>query len=146
VGLFAGVWGAGAETTKQWFAQGFRTLDDLRTRARLTRMQQIGLQYYDEFNSRIPREEVTRLESMVKQAANEVAPDLMIETYGSYRRLKSSCGDIDMLMTFKDGRKHTHDIVLARLVDKLKEIGKEIFQSVQHRTVTMINMSRISHS
>ena len=63
--LFAGVWGAGTETTKQWFAQGFRTLDDLRTRARLTRMQQIGLQYYKDFNTRIPREEVTRIETIV---------------------------------------------------------------------------------
>lgn len=63
--LFAGVWGAGTETTKQWFAQGFRTLDDLRTRARLTRMQQIGLKYYKDFNTRIPRDEVTRIETIV---------------------------------------------------------------------------------
>jgi hypothetical protein len=67
VSLFAGVWGAGSETSKQWFAQGFRTLEDLRTRARLTRMQQIGLQYYDDFNTRIPRDEVTRLETIVKK-------------------------------------------------------------------------------
>lgn len=140
--LFAGVWGAGTETTKQWFAQGFRTLDDLRTRARLTRMQQIGLQYYKDFNTRIPREEVTRIETIVnsiffektqqnsfvsiqvKQTADEVVPGLMIETCGSYRRLKASCGDIDMLITFKDGRKHAHETVLAPLIDKLKETGK----------------------
>jgi hypothetical protein len=67
VALFAGVWGAGIETTKQWFAQGFRTLDDLRSRARLTRTQQIGLKYYEDFNTRIPREEVTRIESIVKK-------------------------------------------------------------------------------
>ena len=65
--LFAGVWGAGAETSKQWFAQGFRTLDDLRTRARLTRTQQIGLKYYQDFNTRIPREEVTRIETIVTE-------------------------------------------------------------------------------
>jgi hypothetical protein len=67
VALFAGVWGAGIETSKQWFAQGFRTLDDLRKRARLTRTQQIGLKYYDDFNTRIPREEVTRLERIVNK-------------------------------------------------------------------------------
>jgi len=67
VALFAGVWGAGTETTKQWFAQGFRTLDDLRKRARLTRTQQIGLKYYEDFNTRIPREEVTRLERIVNK-------------------------------------------------------------------------------
>ncbi len=65
--LFAGVWGAGTETSKQWFAQGFRTLDDLRKRARLTRTQQIGLKYYEDFNTRIPREEVTRLERIVNK-------------------------------------------------------------------------------
>jgi hypothetical protein len=67
VALFAGVWGAGTETSKQWFAQGFRTLDDLRKRARLTRTQQIGLKYYEDFNTRIPREEVTRLERIVNK-------------------------------------------------------------------------------
>ena len=48
----------------------------------------------------------------------------MIETCGSYRRLKSSGGYIDMLITFKDGRKHIHESVLAPLIDRLKEIGK----------------------
>ena len=48
----------------------------------------------------------------------------MIETCGSYRRLKSSCGDIDMLMTFRDGKRHVHDTALTPLIDKLKEISK----------------------
>lgn len=139
--LFAGVWGAGTETTKQWFAQGFRTLDDLRTRARLTRMQQIGLKYYDDFNTRIPRDEVTRIGAIaspptairilphlfcaqVKRTAEEVASGLMMETCGSYRRLKPSCGDIDILLTFKDGKRQVHEAVLAPLIDQLKAIGE----------------------
>ncbi|CAF1620047.1 unnamed protein product [Adineta ricciae] len=130
--LFAGVWGAGTETTKQWFAQGFRTLDDLRTRARLTRMQQIGLKYYDDFNTRIPREEVTRIETIVKETANEVTPGLKIETCGSYRRLKATCGDIDILMTVKDSKRHVHDIVLAPLIDKLKQIGFLTHDLINH--------------
>ncbi len=67
VALFSDVWGAGAETAKKWFAQGFRTLDDLRSRARLTRTQQIGLKYYQDFNTRIPRDEVTRIETIVNK-------------------------------------------------------------------------------
>ncbi|CAF1585427.1 unnamed protein product, partial [Adineta steineri] len=130
--LFAGVWGAGTETTKQWFAQGFRTLEDLRTRARLTRTQQIGLKYYQDFNTRIPRDEVTRIETIVKQTADEVAPGLMIETCGSYRRLKPSCGDIDMLMTFKDGKRHIHESILAPLIEKLRDIGFLIHDLINH--------------
>ncbi|UJR16148.1 hypothetical protein I4U23_003059 [Adineta vaga] len=130
--LFAGVWGAGTETTKQWFAQGFRTLDDLRTRARLTRTQQIGLKYYNDFNARIPREEVTRIATIVKQTADEVVPGLMMETCGSYRRLKSTCGDIDILMTFKDGKRHIHETVLAPLIEKLKQIGFLTHDLINH--------------
>ncbi|CAF1642910.1 unnamed protein product, partial [Didymodactylos carnosus] len=75
--LFSGVWGAGSETTKQWFAQGFRTLDDLRTKAKLTRTQEIGLKYYNEFNERIPREEVTQIENIIKAKACEIQPGLI---------------------------------------------------------------------
>jgi DNA polymerase lambda len=41
--LFNGVWGVGPTTAHQWFSQGLRSLDDLRTKANLTRQQQIGL-------------------------------------------------------------------------------------------------------
>lgn len=50
----------------------------------------------------------------------------MIETCGSYRRLKPSCGDIDMLITFKDGKRHLYGNILAPLIDKLKEIGNNL--------------------
>lgn len=58
----------------------------------------------------------------------------MIETCGSYRRLKPSCGDIDILITFKDGRKHIHESVLAPLIDKLKEISKILTLNRNKRT------------
>jgi DNA polymerase/3'-5' exonuclease PolX len=67
----------------------------------------------------------------------------MIETCGSYRRLKSSCGDIDMLITFKDGRKHIHETVLAPLIDKLKEIGKNT--PIKIYFDSSFSLSRISY-
>jgi len=67
----------------------------------------------------------------------------MIETCGSYRRLKSSCGDIDMLITFKDGRRHIHESVLAPLIDKLKEIGKKF---INNSIKILVFFLRISHS
>ena len=84
--LFGNVWGCGPNIAKQWYdqvshrlslrdfriktgfiRQGFRTLDDLRTKAKLSHNQQVGLKYYDEFLERIPREEVTEIEAMVNQ-------------------------------------------------------------------------------
>ena len=45
--------------------QGFRSLDDLRNKAKLSHNQQVGLKYYDEFLERIPRDEVTEIEGTV---------------------------------------------------------------------------------
>ena len=48
------------------FFKGFRTLEDLKSKAALTRQQKIGIKYYDEFKQRIPRSEVVEIERIVK--------------------------------------------------------------------------------
>lgn len=45
--------------------QGFRTLDDIRTKAHLTNSQKIGLKHYDDFLDRMPREEAAAIEKVV---------------------------------------------------------------------------------
>ena len=65
INLFTNVWGAGPTTARAWVAQGFRTLEDLREKANLTRHQQIGLTHYDDFMDRMPREEAGEIEAKV---------------------------------------------------------------------------------
>ena len=45
--------------------QGFRTLEDLSTKAILTRSQKIGIKHYEDFLQRIPREEAEDIEKTV---------------------------------------------------------------------------------
>ena len=42
-----------------------RSLDEVRDRVKLTSNQKIGTQYFDEFDERMQREEVTRIENVV---------------------------------------------------------------------------------
>lgn len=45
--------------------QGFRTLEDIRTKAHLSNTQKIGLKHYDDFLDRMPREEAAAIEKVV---------------------------------------------------------------------------------
>ncbi|XP_065185298.1 DNA polymerase lambda-like [Sycon ciliatum] len=119
VQVFMGIWGAGPETAKKWYAEGFRTLDDIRQKATLNRQQVVGLRLYDDLNKRMPRSEVAEIEAMVSTAALAIIPGLELMTCGSYRRGKSTCGDVDILITHPDGRSH-HNI-FKPLLEKLHE-------------------------
>ncbi len=46
-------------------------MDDLRTKAKLTHNQMIGLKYCSEFLERIPRDEVTQIENVVRRKTKE---------------------------------------------------------------------------
>lgn len=118
---FMGVWGAGPTTAHGWYIQGYRTLEDLREKGNLTRHQQIGLKYYDDINSRIPREEVAEIENYVRSAAHGIKKGLIVMVCGSYRRGRATCGDVDVLVTHPDGQ--SHETVFQPLLNKLRETG-----------------------
>jgi DNA polymerase/3'-5' exonuclease PolX len=119
--MFSKVFGAGPETAKKWHAKGYRTIDDLKKSDKLTQQQKIGVKYYEEFQKRIPREEVDTLSGMVYKHALEIDSEFVMEVCGSYRRGKKDCGDIDVLLTHKTNR--PIDGAMERLIDALTEIG-----------------------
>ncbi|KAI0076868.1 Nucleotidyltransferase [Panus rudis PR-1116 ss-1] len=124
--LFQGIYGVGAQIARQWYAAGCRTLDDLRKEkngVKLTSVQQIGLKYYDDINTRIPREEAKEIYDKIREIALRLDPKLFIEIMGSYRRGKQTCGDIDILITrpTEDGK--THRGVLWNLMRELHAKG-----------------------
>uniref|UniRef100_A0A8B9PBG3 DNA polymerase lambda n=1 Tax=Apteryx owenii TaxID=8824 RepID=A0A8B9PBG3_APTOW len=119
--LFSNIWGAGVKTAQMWYQQGFRTLDDIRTKASLTSQQAVGLKHYADFLERMPREEAAEIEQTVRQAALALNPGLVCVACGSYRRGKPTCGDVDVLVTHPDGQSHRG--VFSKLLDSLRRSG-----------------------
>ncbi|NWU21245.1 DPOLL polymerase, partial [Dyaphorophyia castanea] len=119
--LFSNIWGAGVKTAQMWYQQGFRTLDDIRTKATLTSQQAVGLKHYADFLERMPREEAAEIEQTVREAALALKPGLVCVACGSYRRGKATCGDVDVLVTHPDGQSHRG--VFNKLLDSLRRSG-----------------------
>ncbi|KAI8635176.1 hypothetical protein F5Y19DRAFT_406848 [Xylariaceae sp. FL1651] len=132
--VFCNVYGVGTETAKKWVELGYRTLDDLQSKAKLSVNQRIGVEHYDDLLTRIPRAEVTALGDYVKEAAFVVDPDVKIIVGGSYRRGSDSSGDIDLIVT-KGGTSSTTELgpFLDKLVDILTKRGFLTAALASHR-------------
>ncbi|CZR60968.1 related to DNA-directed DNA polymerase lambda [Phialocephala subalpina] len=122
--LFLGIYNVGPVEASKFIRAGYKTLDDLRTKARLTKCQQIGLDHYDDFATRIPRDQMTALGEIVKAMAKPIDPDVNPIIGGSYRRGAKDSGDIDFIFT-KPGTTHAHDLhyFLSSLVSRLTSTG-----------------------
>ncbi|XP_067003567.2 DNA polymerase lambda isoform X3 [Anabrus simplex] len=120
VELFTKVWGVGPATAESWYLQGYRTLNDLLTKANLTKQQKIGLKYFDEIQDSMSREEVESIFAVVREAALMVEPSLKIMLVGSYRRGKEMCGDVDVLIVKED---NVAKDILTCIITQLKETG-----------------------
>ncbi|KXN90758.1 DNA polymerase lambda [Leucoagaricus sp. SymC.cos] len=130
-GLFQGIYGVGGpskgrSTAFKWYCTGCRTLEDLRNQkggVRLNSVQLIGLQYYQDINSRMPRSEAKSIFDLIKPLALSIDSKLFVEIMGSYRRGKLDCGDIDILITRPTNDDQTHSGILARLLPILHKEG-----------------------
>ncbi|KAJ4394409.1 hypothetical protein N0V93_003626 [Gnomoniopsis smithogilvyi] len=122
--LFLGIYGVGKSTADKWIAQGFRTLDDLRQHAKLTDNQKLGIEHYQDLNTRIPRDQVTKLGECVKAEAAKIDRAVHLLIGGSYRRGADTSGDIDFIIT-KKGTTSSQDLLpfLDQLVGNLWRQG-----------------------
>ncbi|XVE75102.1 hypothetical protein DITRI_Ditri12bG0070000 [Diplodiscus trichospermus] len=120
ISLFGEVWGIGPATALKLYEKGHRTLGDLKNEDSLTNAQKIGLKYFDDIKTRIPRHEVQEMESLLRKVAEDIVPGVMVVCGGSYRRGKASCGDLDIIITHPDGKSHKG--FLQKYVKLLKEM------------------------
>lgn len=86
----------------------------------LSSRQMIGLKHYEDFQSRIPRAEIAALAKVVRGVANELLPGTEAVVTGSYRRGKSSSGDMDILLSHPPSGDCS---IMKALIARLSEIG-----------------------
>ncbi|KAI7004529.1 DNA polymerase beta-like protein, partial [Hortaea werneckii] len=120
---FYHVWGVGATTARDfYFSRGWKDLDDIVEYgwSSLSRVQQIGVKYYEEFLDPIPRDEVARIAGVIHDHAVKVR-DAGIQSLlvGGYRRGKAECGDVDIIVSHPE-EKQTEDLI-TDLVSSLEE-------------------------
>jgi DNA polymerase IV len=123
--LFYKIWGVGATTAKEFYKEkGWRDLDDVVEYgwSKLTRVQQIGVKFYDEFLLSIPRSEVDDIASTIHQHAVKVRNKGMQSlVVGGYRRGKENCGDVDIILSHPDEDQTLN--IITDIVASLEEEG-----------------------
>jgi DNA polymerase IV len=121
--LFYDIWGVAETTARDFYNRGWRDLDDIVEYGwdTLTRVQQIGVKYYDEFQLGIPRQEVESIARTVLEHANSIRPGFEMVIVGGYRRGKLASGDVDVVLSHRDETTTEH--VIERIVVSLERAG-----------------------
>ncbi|KAF4451920.1 DNA polymerase IV [Fusarium austroafricanum] len=105
--LFYNIWGVGAVTAREFYQKGWRDLDDLVEFGwnTLSRSQQLGVKYYDEFLLGIPRDEVASIAASILEHARVIDRGFEMLIVGSYRRGKQQSGDVDVVLSHRNENK-----------------------------------------
>ncbi len=117
------VHGIGDVTGMKYINMGITDLEKLKeahenNTITLTHEMLISLKYLDDLEKRIPKNQIEKLESKLKDISNKINNNLQITICGSYRRNRPDSGDIDVLITHpKPGKTN----FLTVLVEKLQE-------------------------
>lgn len=84
-----------------------------------------GLKYHGVYQEKIPRDEVEKIYEYINNKAKGINKDLNITVCGSFRRLKSTSNDIDILITHPKIRTklqiQNQNNYLIKLVEELKK-------------------------
>ncbi|PTB63566.1 hypothetical protein BBK36DRAFT_1182332 [Trichoderma citrinoviride] len=121
--LFYEIWGVGDVTARHFYNKGWRDLDDIVEYGwnSLSRVQQIGVKYYDEFQLRIPRQETEAISGVILAHARRVDPGFQMVVVGSYRRGKPTSGDVDVILSHPDEAQTLG--IIEKLVSSLEKSG-----------------------
>ncbi|EWG47161.1 DNA polymerase IV [Fusarium verticillioides 7600] len=119
--LFYNIWGVGAVTAREFYQKGWRDLDDLVEFGwnMLSRSQQLGVKFYNEFSQGIPRDEVAAIAAAILEHARLIDPGFEMVIVGGYRRGKQLSGDADVVLSHRNENKTLN--VITKIVVALEK-------------------------
>jgi DNA polymerase beta len=127
--LFCQIHGVGPKKAQELINAGIYSIQELRQKQNeyLNNVQRIGLKYYEDIQQKIPRAEIDKYKSIFAKIFSlySTSESDVFEIVGSYRRRASVSGDIDLIITSKDGK------IYRKLVDDL--ISQKIILEVLSR-------------
>jgi DNA polymerase beta len=94
----------------------------------LTHAIVLGLKYYEDMKELIPRNEITKIYTVIREIADNIDKKLMVKACGSYRRKKNVSNDVDILVTHKQilSKKQYNKNYIKMIVDELKNNYKGV--------------------
>lgn len=118
--------GIGPSAAAMFVKDGIMNIADLRKNIdSLNHHQKIGLNHFDDFELRIPREELIELRDIAKREIKDMDERYTADVCGSFRRGATSSGDIDILLThtkFASSDKKNPEL-LTKVVQRLTACG-----------------------
>ncbi|KAF4824606.1 DNA-directed DNA/RNA polymerase mu [Colletotrichum tropicale] len=113
--------------------QGWRDLDDIVEYGwdDLSRVQQIGVKFYEELKLKITRVEVESIANTILKHARKFSPGYQMVIVGGYRRGKHDSGDVDVIIS------HPDECATLNFVEKLV-VSLEKSGQITH-TLTLSN-------
>uniref|UniRef100_A0A8C4QZ14 DNA polymerase n=1 Tax=Eptatretus burgeri TaxID=7764 RepID=A0A8C4QZ14_EPTBU len=126
INLLTRVSGVGPAAARKLVEEGIDSLEALqKNEHKLNHHQKIGLKYFSDFEVRIPRADMEKMQEIILREVASVDEDFIVTVCGSFRRGSQSSGDIDVLLTHKDytsdGPKQPH--LLRDVLQHLQDIG-----------------------
>ena len=126
---FKKISGLGNTRIKKLNELGIYTIESLReniekdeVKKLMTEHIEIGIKYYEDFNERIPREEVDQYKIVFDKVFSKLG--FIYEICGSYRRIKPDCGDMDILIThpsFLNKEDIIKNSIMTKIIEELIE-------------------------
>lgn len=145
INILGEIYGIGPKKAQELVNMGITTIDQLQEKQNevLNDIQKVGLKYNDDIQRRIPRDEIEQYNTLFTSIFNKLkTPDSKFEIVGSYRRGALDSGDIDVIITGKNG-----DIYKAFVDELIKQkVILEVLSRGPSKTLVIAKLPGASYS